>query len=301
MHPGSRSLLFALATVGAVPGRAHAAPEPEAAATSEAVVASDPVADPEASTPEPPAAATPAAPADPLVAAQEAHNLGRRLYDEAKYEEALGSFLDAQRLYASPDHHFNIARCYEALGRYELAAEYYRAYLRSNPRDRANIESTVERIEGLIAGTPQPQPEPDPEPEPEPEPGMTNPERAPGPTPGRGLMIAGGVLAGAGAAIALGGGIGAGLAAQRRSDDVAAVFEDGNPDQLGLADTRALDSEGKRFETIQIATVVVGGVVAVTGAALLLVGHKKRKSSAGATPTAAVGRNFAGVALRGRF
>lgn len=240
---------------------------------------------------------------DPMVEARRAYDRGRMLYDKAEYEEALGSFLDAQRLYASPDHHFNIARCYEALGRYPLAVEYYRAYLRSDPADRANIENTITRIEKIVEGgaTDQPPPDPQPQPDPEPDPDqeVTATDSEPVARPGRPLVITGAVLVGVGAALGLGGGIGAGAMALNRSDRVFEVVEDGNPDGRDLAETRTLDEEGRRFEQIQIATAVVGGLVAATGVALLVVGLNKNKRAPSAS--AMVGRGLAGVSLRGRF
>ncbi len=240
---------------------------------------------------------------DPMVEARRAYDLGRKLYDEAKYEEALGSFLDAQRLYASPDHHFNIARCYEALGRYPLAVEYYRAYLRSNPSDRANIENTITRIEAIIARSNEPAPEPTPvAPEPATQPEPTPPTDGQddrGAYPGRGLVIGGAVLAAVGAGLGIGAGVGAGVAARDRSDQVEAVFDGGNPEGLDLDATRTLDEEGRRFETIQIAGAVVGGALAAGGVAMLVVGLRKKKMNT--TVSSLLGPGLAGVTVGGRF
>lgn len=236
------------------------------------------------------------APVDPMVEAREAYDRGRRLYDEARYEDALGAFLDAQRLYASSDHHFNIARCYEALGRYELAVEYYRAYLRSDPRDRANIESTITRVEGLIARA-----EVEPEPEPVAQPPLARgpPSDEPTAPSGRGLVITGAALVGAGVALGLGGAIGVGLRARDLSEKVDAVMAGGNPDGRSLEQTRALDRQGRAFEAIQVTMAVLGGVVATGGAAMIFFGKRQRTPRTSARPV--VGRTFAGVAVRGSF
>ena len=274
-----------LALVMAVPTRAVAM-APESAETPPAEKA-------EPTTEEP---ADPEALRDPMVEARRAYDLGRQQYDEAKYEDALGSFLDAQRLYASPDHHFNIARCYEALGRYELAIEYYRAYLRSDPSDRANIENTIARLEKIVA-QPEPEPEPKPEPEPEPEPVVTTPEDGDRVGyPGRGMVIGGSVLLGAGVAVAVGGGAGAGLVARDRSDQVDQVFNAGNPAGLSQAATRSLDEEGRRFEAIQIATIAVGGAMAAGGAVLIALGVRKKNHG-----TAWIAPGPRGLAFGGRF
>jgi len=84
---------------------------------------------------------------------------------------------------------FNIARAYEDAGQLESAATYYRRYLASNPRDRAQVQERLDRLEARRAEarrraaavarrSPDPAPPPPrrsprrarPEPEPEPEP-----------------------------------------------------------------------------------------------------------------------------------
>lgn len=245
---------------------------------------------------------------DPVVEARLAYERGRDLYDQGRYEEALGAFLDAQRLFASPDHHHNIGRCYEALGRNELAIEYYRAYLRSDPPDRANIQNKIDRLERLSKieaaasspGETSPS-EPDAGPaatEPAPEPSPKTDE----PTPGRPLVISGAVLIGAGSLLALGGGIGFGVAAGRRSDEVRDVFESDNPQGLTREETRSADASGRRLETAQIVTAALGGAVAVTGAVLLVLGVRKNRA-ASSKPSVSVfgGRRSAGLTVGGRF
>ena len=111
-------------------------------------------------------------------------------------------------------------------------------------------------------------------------------------------MITGAVLTGVGAALALGGGIGAGVVASDRSEAVDAVFEGGNPEELTLDEARTLDEQGRRLESVQIATAVVGGAVAVTGVALIATGLLKKRNG---SVSAMVGPGTAGVSLRGRF
>ena len=286
---GSPILVLVAAAIGVAPAGAAfaAAPGPAGDRESAPVEVAEPA---------------PAGPElhDPMLQAKQAYDLGRKLYDEAKYEDALGSFLDAQRLYASPDHHFNIARCYEALGRYELAVEYYRAYLRSDPGDRANIESTIERIEAIITSKDEPAAQPAlPEVEPQPEPVPPTDGSEDASHPGRVLIVTGAVLTGVGVAVLLGGGVGAGAAARDRSDQVDDVFQGGNPDGLSLDATRTLDEEGRRLESIQVAGAVVGTVLIAGGVTMLALGVRKKR----ARPSAAamLGRGLVGVTFRGRF
>lgn len=322
MRLASRSLSALLATslfmlpagpALAAPGQDDA-PEPGGGSVAAPPDGPGPVVEPEPTEPEPtePKPAEPKSEGagddrklhDPMIEAKHAYQRGRELYDAAEYEAALGAFLDAQRLYASPDHHFNIARCYEALQRYELAVEYYQAYLRSGPADRANIEVKIVNLQAIVQATKggeAPPPPPGADGTTTPAPGETTPtqpadETAP---PGRALVVTGAVLAGVGVALAVGGGVGAGVAARNRSDQVDDVFEGGNPDGLQLEEARSLDDDGRRFEAIQIATVAVGGVIAATGAVLLGLGVRKNKRAPSAR--AAVQRGFAGIAIEGRF
>ena len=129
---------------------------------------------------------------------------------------------------------------------------------------------------------------------------------------GKGLIISGAVLAAVGAGMAGGGGTLFGLQAARHSAAVDEVF-DGNKDELTFEQATQEFDAGRRAQTLQIVSFSVGGAVLVTGAALMIVGLKRRKS-AGRTGTAAgvsalkgavlapsVGRRSAGISFVGRF
>lgn len=249
-------------------------------------------------------AAPPEAPrTDPqLERAMESYDLGKKAYNAARYDDALGHFQEAATRYASPDFQYNIGLCYERLGKPEEAVRAFRTYLRAKPDadDRANVEDRIFQLEKQLAETNQAVPEPTPDPEPPKDPVSSSPDE----DPGRGLIIAGASVAGFGALIALGGGIGFGVAARDRSQAVEDVVEGGNPDGLTFDEAQLLDDQGRRFETLQIATAAAGAVVAITGVALLAVGLKRRKQ-AQSGPSATVvptwtGRS-AGLSIRGRF
>lgn len=241
--------------------------------------------------------------------AMAAYQRGTQNYNLAQYEAALADFTEAASLYASPDFQYNIGLCYEKLGKYDEAIRAFAAYLRAKPEaeDRPNVENRIHALEDemdrrkreaeqaesarLAAATREPQQPVQPvadEPEPPP---------AGGP-----LIAAGAALIGVGAVVALGGGIGFGVVAAKRSDAIDAVQTGGNPDELTFTETQALEREGKRFEGVQVGLAAGGAVVAVTGAVLLALGLRKRqapKTQARLGP--ALGFHGAGLVITGRF
>jgi len=234
----------------------------------------------------------------------EAHfRLGTIDYTAGSYQTALEHFQDAQGLFPSPQFHYNIGQCYEALDKLDEAITSYRAYLRGVPdaSDEASVERKIQRLEELSELRRQ-QAE-----------AVSNAATGPTPTddrrdapPGQKMIIGGGVLTGLGVVVAAAGGGAFGVLAKSRSDDVESIYA-GNDAGLTLADAEQLDTEGRRFEALQLTSVAVGGALAITGAALLVVGVKqKRRAAAEQTtrrPTIApqLGREGFGLAISGRF
>jgi tetratricopeptide (TPR) repeat protein len=214
--------------------------------------------------------------------------IGTKAYATGEYESALRRFQDAQGLYPSPNFHYNIGQCYEALERPQQAIDSYSAFLRAVPDtpDRANIENKIARLKKRI--------------EDEKEAGTAETPTAP--PPGRALIASGAVLTGLGSAVAIGGGLGFGLRALERSDQVDQVFEDGNPDGLTLDETERLDEQGRKAQTRQIITMAAGGAVAAVGITLLALGIvEKRRAGKLETAGPLLGPGLAGVSLSGRF
>lgn len=237
--------------------------------------------------------------------AQSHFGVGMASYEAGRYSEALEHFQDAQGLYPSPNFHYNIAQCYEALEREQQAIDSYRAFLRAVPDtpDRANIESKIGRLEKRIREAEQEANNRQPVgPAPAPAPVQTQPADEPK-SPGRVLIISGGVLTGLGVAVAAGGGTSFGLTARDRSNAVEEVFEGGNPDRLSFGEAQQLDEEGRSAQTGQIISLVVGGAVTAVGVALMAVGlvEKKRKRERNVAAIPSVGTDGAGLILRGRF
>lgn len=246
-------------------------------------------------------------PDDPVERAMAAYQRGTKNYNLAQYEAALADFTEAASLYASPDFQYNIGLCYEKLGKYDEAIRAFAAYLRAKPEadDRPNVENRIHALEeemdrqrreaeqaesARLAAAREPQPVQPVADEPAP------------PPVGRPLIAAGAALIGVGAAVALGGGIGFGVVASKRSEAIDAVQTGGNPDELTFNDTLALERQGKRFEGVQVGLAAGGAVVAVTGAVLLALGLRKQQA---AKPQArlgpALGQSGAGITITGRF
>ena len=247
-------------------------------------------------------------PIDTEARAMQAYADGKAAYDAGKYDDALKLFLDAQSLYPSPVFHYNIALCHESLGSLDQAVISYEAYLRSynnafgeSPEDQVNVQNKIDRINKQIeaekAATDKP-PEPiitEPAPEQEPV--------EPSKPPGRGMIIAGGVLTGIGVAAAAIGGPVYGVIATNASGELDNVYLGGNPERVTLEEARALDEKGRLAELNQILLISLGGAIGIVGIALLAAGISKRNragsQSAMLVPTA--GPNSAGFVLQGRF
>ena len=169
--------------------------------------------------PAPEEEADPAEP-DPEEEAMTLFRAGQIAYRNQDFRRALEFFQDAQSRHPSPIFHFNIGLCYEALEKPEQAIDAYRAYLRSGPEDRSEIEGKITKLEEKLAEKKRKAAEAKAAPTeapataeagPEAETGTadpTTPTDAPADTkPGRALIITGAALTAVGAAVA-GGSVG---------------------------------------------------------------------------------------------
>jgi len=97
--------------------------------------------------------------ADEGLAAARAHlNAGIAYYDEARYEEAAREMEAAYRVRPVAELQYNLAECYDRLGRLPDAARAYRKYLEGVPHaaDRPVVEARIANLEKRAAGQ-QPQ------------------------------------------------------------------------------------------------------------------------------------------------
>lgn len=76
-------------------------------------------------------------------------------YDEARYEDAAREMEAAYQLKPLPDLQYNLAQCYERLGRYNDAATAYETYLKGNPAaaDRKLVETRIGNLRDRAAAT----------------------------------------------------------------------------------------------------------------------------------------------------
>jgi tetratricopeptide (TPR) repeat protein len=76
-------------------------------------------------------------------------------YDEARYEDAAREMEAAYQLKPLPDLQYNLAQCYERLGRYTDAATAYETYLKANAgaNDRKLVETRIQNLRDRAAAT----------------------------------------------------------------------------------------------------------------------------------------------------
>ena len=236
-----------------------------------------------------------------------------RLRDEAiiafeadDFEGAIEKFKQAYEVDPEPSYLFNIGRVYEELGQLKEALEYYQKFAVQPHLELSEREAAAERIKVLrnLVGEDEPDERSDPGVEPQPPPPRETDEPPDTPQrPYKPFVIAGATLLGLGGAAAIGGGVGFGVLARNRSDQVRAVADEGNPDGLTLTEVEDLDAQGRSFELLQITTASVGGAVAIVGAVLLAVGLSRRSKAKRATANvgAVWTRSTSGLVVSGRF
>lgn len=244
--------------------------------------------------------------------AMAAYQRGTQNYNLAQYEAALADFKEAASLYASPDFQYNIALCYEKLGKYDEAIRAFATYLKAKPdaEDRPNVENRIRELQRDIerdrreaeAAAPPASTVPPATSDPAPADPVDDPPTG---NEGRAMVIAGAASLGVGAAVALGGGIGFGVLANDQRIFIDEIQTGGNPEERTFAEAQAIEADGKRFEAVQVAMAATGSVLAVTGAVLLTLGLRKRNAaqterSTRASTWVGPGRT-AGLMLTGRF
>ena len=237
-----------------------------------------------------------------------------RAYDIEKYGEAVDEYQKAYEIGGDPAMLYNIAQAYRLNKQLPDALHFYRRYLQRSPNARnredverkiAEVEKTVEeRRKAAAAATPPPLPAPPvattPAPTPTPAPvGPPAPTNGPTTTPstalgtetpgvtatappveegsGRTLKIVGwssvgvGVLCGAGALIT-------GLMARSKGQDLT------NMSNAGLVFDPNVEHSGKVLNNVTIGLGIAGGVFAVAGAVLVVVGSSGSGESAAPAP-----------------
>jgi hypothetical protein len=171
----------------------------------------------------------------------------------------------------------------EAKGTVELTPEIADAKQKIDDA-LADIKAKEEEAARLAAEANK-DPEPEPEPEPEPDKGMK---------PGTGLIIGGAVLLGLGA-----GGIGLAVGGAVGSNNSQKEYDSLTP---GTPERTAAQKKGETMNALAITGAVIAPLFIGAGVALLILGIKKNKKTAGnAMLVPTFGPDYAGVGFTGRF
>lgn len=203
----------------------------------------------------------------------------------------------------------NIGTEYQSAQKPVEALKYFCLYLEKEPTGSlaSYATSQAKSLYFLLGGkdvedkdvckapvTQQVQANPDPQPQPDPPPKVIDQTES---DPGKGLKIAGYVAGGAGL-VALGVGFFFGSEAQKISDDIT------NHTDTTIAwrdDIKDYEAKGQRYENMQIAFLVGGGVLVVGGAALYMIGRSKKSNTETMALRPTASANGAGVVFSGSW
>jgi tetratricopeptide (TPR) repeat protein len=150
--------------------------------------------------PPPPAPPPPRATVDPDTEVARRHfERGTELYDAQKYDAAIAEFQAANVARPRPAFDFNIARCYDRLGDWAHALDYYRRYLAAAGTlpDADEVRTRVQELEERVRKEAPPTPPPVAAPLPAPAPVAA-------PPPPRHRLRLAAIVVGAGALAAIG-------------------------------------------------------------------------------------------------
>jgi tetratricopeptide (TPR) repeat protein len=199
--------------------------------------------------------------------AKQYYKLGEELYNRADYEGALKQFQKSYEYSKRPALLVTLARCHESLGQHEKAIQLYTEYLESHPESPEVIEARINNLKRLVEKTRPVSKAPAVPAEAAPAPsGATPPPPAAAEAkrgPSRPLRWPGWILVGTGGALLVTG-IVLGLRASSIQDELEHANTSGQPFDASKED------RGRTFNKAAIATLVLGGAAAATGALLLV-------------------------------
>ena len=215
------------------------------------------------------------------------------LYDDGRYDEAAREIEAAYALHAHPDLQYNLAQCYERLGKPDLAAAAYRRYLAGKPtaEDRPAVEARIANLERRANEAPSP-----------PREKVVLKEvvvyREP-PAPGRGARV-GGYALGAVAVAALAAGISLAVLAKQNADEVSrsgslTAFREFS------GDLAAAQASGRAQAVGSAVSFAVAAAATGAAAGLFFFGAKIDRESRELVVAPAVLPGGGGLALGGQF
>jgi tetratricopeptide (TPR) repeat protein len=226
--------------------------------------------------------------------AKQYYKLGEELYTRADYEGALKQFQQAYKLSNKPALLYNMARCNESLGQHEKAIELLREYLKSNPDNASMIEARIANLQRLVDKKQTQQPPPTSTTV-TPPPVTPEPTR-PTPRASHPLRWPGWIAVGVGGALLISG-IALGAVAKSKASDL----EKANNAHQEYSSVKGMEDTQRTYRNAAIGTLVAGGVIAVTGAVLVILDSRSapRERRVQITPT--IGPQTAGVVGELRF
>src|SRR3569623_2597863 len=217
-----------------------------------------------------------------------------RAYDIEKYGEAVDEYQKAYEIGGDPAMLYNIAQAYRLNKQAPDALHFYRRYLQRAPnaRNREDVERKIADLEQSIeakrkadeaaAAAARLRAPPPVTPAPRPAvlaaPRMVTVPSRPVES-GNGMRVAGIGVTSVGAAALIASGI-TGYLASKKGDDLT------NASKTGGTFNPSVESSGKTLNTVAIATVIGGGVMAVVGSVLIVVSGKGDGEATAAKPVA---------------
>jgi len=217
-----------------------------------------------------------------------------RAYDIEKYGEAVDEYQKAYEIGGDPAMLYNIAQAYRLNKQLPDALHFYRRYLQRSPnaRNREDVERKINDLEQSIEAKrktdeaaaaaarlrapPQVVPAQRPAVLASPRLVTVPPRSSEG---GNGMRVAGIVVTSVGPAALITSGI-TGYLASKKGDDLTNASKN-----MGRFDP-SVESSGKTLNTVAIATVIGGGVMAVVGTVLLVVSGRGSADDTASRPVA---------------
>lgn len=249
---------------------------------------------------------------------QQARDLTKKAIAKSQggdHQQAVDLYLDAYKLVPNAMLLSNVGAEYQQMNKPVEALRYFCMYLEKDPTGtNASFATSQAKLLQMALGNKDvnddnvckpPQPPPEPEPDTGDGTGVTGTTglgvtaTSGSSDPGKALKIAGIIGAGLGVA-GLGAGIYFGLEAKRISDDITNHCKEGEVCMPWPGEIDQLEKDGQAAENKQIAFLIGGGVLAVAGAVVYVVGRSKSNRER-PTVSANVGNGAVGLLVNGRF